>query len=90
MFNYIFKGVTHADCSIEYMQGIGMDKEQIDSVLAQKEFESGQWVEKRHAAYREEADPLYIEWQYDQEPEQDQIWRDKVAEIKQRFPKPAA
>lgn len=89
MFNYIFKGVTHADCSIEYMQGIGMDKEQIDSVLAQKEFESGQWVEKRHAAYREEADPLYIEWQYDQEPEQEQIWRDKVLEIKQRFPKPA-
>lgn len=89
MFNYIFNGTTHADCSIDYMQGIGMDKEQIDSVLAQKEFESGQWVEKRHAAYREEADPLYIEWQYDQEPAQEQIWRDKVLEIKQRFPKPA-
>lgn len=87
MFNYIFNGTTHTDCSIEYMQGIGMDKEQIDSVLAQKEFESGQWVEKRQAAYREEADPLYIEWQYDQEPAQEQIWRDKVAEIKQRFPK---
>lgn len=89
MFNYIFKGTTHTDCNPEYMQGIGMDKEQIDSVLTQKEFERGQWFEKRAAAYREEADPLYIEWQYDQEPAQEQIWRDKVLEIKQRFPKPA-
>lgn len=87
MFNYIFKGTTHTDCSSEYMHAIGMDQEQIESVLTQKEFESGQWEEKRHAAYREESDPLYIEWQYDQEPEQEQIWRDKVAEIKQRFPK---
>ena len=88
MFNYIFKGATHTDFSPEYMHAIGMDQEQVESVLTQKEFESGQRVEKRHAAYREEADPLYIEWQYDQEPEQEQIWRDKVAEIKQRFPKP--
>ena len=90
MFNYIFKGTTHTDCNPEYMQGIGMDKEQIESVLNQKEFERGQWIEKRTAAYREEADPLYIEWQYDQEPAQEQTWRDKVAEIKQRFPKPEA
>lgn len=90
MLNYIFNGVTHTDFNIDYMQGIGMNKEQIESVLNQKEFEQGQWIEKRTAAYREEADPLYIEWQYDQEAAQEQIWRDKVAEIKQRFPKPAA
>ena len=39
MINYIFKGTTHTDCNPEYMQGIGMDKEQIESVLNQKEFE---------------------------------------------------
>lgn len=89
MFKYIFNGTYHTDCTLDYMQGIGMNKEQIESVLNQKEFEQGQWIEKRTAAYREEADPLYIEWQYDQEPAQEQIWRDKVLEIKQRFPKPA-
>lgn len=89
-FKYIFNGTRHNDCSTEYMQNIGMDREQIESVLAQKDFELGQWAEKRQAAYRAESDPLYIEWQHDQEPGQEQAWRDKVAEIKQRFPKPDA
>ena len=88
MNSYIFNGTNHTDYTLEYMQRIGMNQEQIESVLNQKEFEQGQWVEKRHAAYREEADPLYIEWQYDQDPDQEQVWRDKVLEIKQRFPKP--
>lgn len=40
----------------------------------------------RAAAYKAESDPLYMEWQYDQTPESEQIWRDKVAEIKARYP----
>lgn len=42
----------------------------------------------RQAAYREESDPLYLEWQYDSTPESEQAWRDKVAEIKARYPLP--
>lgn len=42
----------------------------------------------RSEAYRRESDPLYLEWRYDQTPEAEQIWRDKVAEIKVRFPLP--
>ena len=86
-FIYIFQGATHSDCTQEYMQRQGMSHEQIESVLNQRDFERGQWEAKRHQAYREEADPLYLEWQYDQLPEQEQAWRAKVAEIKQRYPK---
>ena len=88
MFKYIFRGESHTNTSLEYMQGIGMNQEQVESVLAQQEFEAGQWAEKRQAAYRSEADPLFLEWQYDQKPKQEQAWRDKVQEIKERHPKP--
>lgn len=44
--------------------------------------------EQRQQAYKEESDPLYLEWQYDQTPEKEQAWRDKVAEIKARYPQP--
>ena len=44
---------------------------------------------QRQAAYRQESDPLYMEWQYDQTSESEQAWRQKVEEIKERFPLPA-
>ena len=34
------------------------------------------------------SDPLYMEWQYDGTAEAEQKWRDKVAEIKERYPLP--
>ena len=40
----------------------------------------------RRNAYRNEADPLYLKWQRGEATEQD--WLDKIAEIKERFPKP--
>lgn len=43
----------------------------------------------RSSAYSRESDPLYLEWKYDETPEAEQIWRDKVAEIKARYPLPA-
>lgn len=46
--------------------------------------------QQRKLAYQKEADPLYLEWQYDQTPEKEQIWRDKVEDIKHRFPLPEA
>lgn len=38
-FSYIFKCVTHTDRSIDYMRELGMDDEQIESVLRQRDFE---------------------------------------------------
>jgi hypothetical protein len=35
-----------------------------------------------------EADPLFLEWQYDETPEKEKAWRDKVAEIKALYPLP--
>jgi hypothetical protein len=40
---------------------------------------------KRIAAYREESDPLFFEWQRGDSTEQ--AWLDKIAQIKARFPK---
>ncbi|MBE3958890.1 hypothetical protein HJ141_22425 [Vibrio parahaemolyticus] len=47
-----------------------------------------QAISSRQAAYKTESDPLYMEWQYDQTPESETAWRDKVAEIKSRHPLP--
>ncbi|WP_338728083.1 hypothetical protein V8687_09500 [Shewanella baltica] len=86
LFTYLFNGALHSDLSREYMNNLCMSAEQVNSVLAQRDFELSQNIEKRKAAYREESDPLYMEWQYDQTPESEQHWRDKVVEIKQRYP----
>lgn len=46
--------------------------------------------EARKLSYKNESDPLFLEWQYDQSSEKEQAWRDKVAEIKMRYPLPTA
>ncbi|MCX8936236.1 hypothetical protein NOL51_24540 [Vibrio parahaemolyticus] len=48
----------------------------------------GEVIALRKEAYRTESDPLFHEWQYDQTPEKEKAWRDKVAEIKVRYPLP--
>ena len=40
----------------------------------------------RAVAYREESDPIFLQWQRGDATEQE--WLDKIAEIKERFPKP--
>ncbi|MBF4250531.1 hypothetical protein EA007_05920 [Vibrio anguillarum] len=52
-------------------------------------FQNDKVLEKRQLAYKNESDSLYMEWQYDQTPEKEQAWRNKVAEIKTRYPLPA-
>jgi|GEM_PF-752486 len=42
--------------------------------------------EDRATAYRHEADPLFFKWQRGEGSEQ--VWLDKVAEIRQRYPYP--
>ena len=90
MFTYIYKGASHSNTSAEYMQSLGMEQEAIEPVLNQQQFELSQNLEKREAAYAKESDPLYMEAQFDGTPESLQKWRDKVAEIKARYPLPAS
>ena len=43
-------------------------------------------IRRRQRAYVVESDPLFLEWQYEKTAAAEQAWRDKVAEIKLRYP----
>lgn len=43
----------------------------------------------RKDAYQKRSDPLYMQWQYDQTPAAEQLWRAEVDAIKQEHPWPA-
>lgn len=58
------------------------------AIEAEKQHVINQIISGRKTAYIAESDPLYMEWQYDKTPEKEQAWRDKVAEIKARYPFP--
>ena len=79
-------GKTHLDCTVEHLRDMGVPSAVIDAALAAQQLAGTQ--EARRLAYVAESDPLYMEWQYDQTPEAEQAWRDKVAEIKARYPLP--
>ncbi|WP_158161249.1 hypothetical protein [Grimontia hollisae] len=51
-------------------------------------YSADELISCRKAAYVTESDPLYMEWQFDKTPEKEHAWRDKVAEIKARYPLP--
>lgn len=87
MFNYLHNGEIHTDTGEAYMKSLGMSDDVIDSVLNQKEYESTRWIKLRADAYRIESDPLLNEYMYDNTEAAKKKWRDKVAEIKARFPK---
>ena len=59
-------------------------KEQVEA--EKKEAELQQVENNRRNAYRNEADPIFLKWQRGEATEQD--WLDKIAESKERFPKP--
>ena len=85
--SYLYDGETHDNYDPAFMAELGMSEEVIDSVLAQHNYEltEGQ-LARRQRAYVAESDPLLLEWQYDKTPAAEQTWRDKVAEIKLRYP----
>lgn len=85
--SYLYDGETHDNYDPAFMAELGMSEEVIDSVLAQHNYEltEGQ-LARRQRAYEAESDHLYLEWQYDKTPEAEQTWRDKMAEIKLRYP----
>lgn len=91
MYKYIFKGKDHTDTTRQYMLNLGMNTEQIESVLQQKAFEQEQVKAIKAEAYARESDPLYIEWQKELakgNPSADEFkqrWIDKTDEIATRF-----
>ncbi|NJI09030.1 hypothetical protein HBI99_06855 [Aeromonas veronii] len=85
--SYLHGGETHSNYDPAYMAGVGMDDRAIKSVIAQRDYEQGAGrLAARQRAYEAESDPLFLEWQYDKTPEAETRWRDKVAEIKARYP----
>lgn len=85
--SYLYDGETHDNYDPAFMAELGMSEEVIASVLAQHNYEltEGQ-LARRQRAYEAESDPLFLEWQYDKTAVAEQTWRDKVAEIKLRYP----
>ena len=85
--SYLYDGETHDNYNPAFMAELGMSEEVIDSVLAQRDWDAtdGQ-LARRKRRYETESDPLYMEWQYDKTQEAEQVWRDKVAEIKAQLP----
>lgn len=84
---YIYDGQHYDNYDPAFMAELGMSAEVIDSVLAQHNYEltDGQ-LARRQRAYVAESDHLFLEWQYDKTAAAEQAWRDKVAEIKARYP----
>lgn len=79
--------VTYTECSPEKLLASGVPQSVVDVAIenqVRKEIDDA-----RRSAYINESDPLFLEWQYDQTPEKEQAWRDKVAEIKARYPLPS-
>ncbi|GJA64103.1 hypothetical protein KAM351_27140 [Aeromonas caviae] len=85
--SYLYKGITYNNYDAIFMAGLGMSVETISSIHDQRKYEltTGP-LTRRQAAYERESDPLYLEWQYDRTPEAELAWRNKVAEIKARYP----
>ncbi|EGR2744172.1 hypothetical protein MYC06_004701 [Vibrio parahaemolyticus] len=78
---------TFFNVTVERLLEIGVDQSEIDAALKTQGDE--EVLFHRRLAYKAESDPLYMEWQYDQTAEKEQSWRDKVAEIKARYPLPS-
>lgn len=79
-------GLHYTDCSAEFLVVNGVPSDVVETALAAQQLAEAQTA--RRVAYVAESDPLFLEWQYDQTPESEQAWRDKVAEIKARYPLP--
>lgn len=87
MLEIFYEGKTYSGFTPDEAVKAGIPQNIIDAAIKQCEIDC--IVEKRRKAYLAESDPLYMEWKYDQTPEKEQAWRDKVAEIKARYPLPS-
>jgi hypothetical protein len=62
----------------------GIEAETVFEAIEQHK--NNQIKRQRKLAYKEESDPLYMEYLFDESALKKQQWKDKVTEIKQRFP----
>ena len=87
--SYLYDGKNYDNYDPAFMAELGMSEEAIASVTAQRDWDAteGQ-LARRKRRYQTESDPLYLEWQYDKTAAAEQAWRNKVAEIKLRYPVP--
>lgn len=69
---------------------LGFDESRADELVMEAENSAKLEgvISARRTLYVTEADPLFLEWQYDETPEKEKAWRDKVAEIKMLYPLP--
>lgn len=74
----------------EILINLGFSAEQAAELCsaAEKNVQLENSIAARRVLYVTEADPLFLEWQYDETPEKEKAWRDKVAEIKALYPLP--
>lgn len=85
--SYLYDGEAHDNYDPAFMAALGMSKEVIASLLAQRDYELTELqLARRQRAYVAESDPLFLGWQYDKTAAAEQAWRYKVAEIKARYP----
>ncbi|NWC92385.1 MULTISPECIES: hypothetical protein [unclassified Pseudomonas] len=75
---------------VEILKNLGFSVEQAEQLCieAAKTTQLESSIAARRTLYVTEADPLFLEWQYDETPEKEKAWRDKVAEIKALYPLP--
>lgn len=81
-----YGGKTFLDFTSNQLLAQGVPQDVVSAALSAEAIAAVNAL--RRAAYTEESDPLYMEWQYDKSAESEQAWRDKVAEIKARYPLP--
>ncbi|RZQ54923.1 hypothetical protein C1E23_01160 [Pseudoalteromonas phenolica] len=84
--------VVFSESALEDLVALGHSESDAITLVKQAiaDMELNTVIEQRKQAYKLEADPLYMTWQFDQTPEAEQAWRTKVEEIKARYPKPMA
>ena len=72
------------------LKALGFDEVLVDQLVneAEDSAELERVISARRTLYMTAADPLFLEWQYDETPENEKAWRDKVAEIKALYPLP--
>lgn len=84
--DFIYNGIQYVAFDTDSEEWKSLNISDVDKATIVNEFLYEQTVKDRESAYKSESDPLYMEWQFDQTPESEQAWRDKVAEIKLRYP----
>lgn len=82
--------LINVPASAQTLKGLGFSDEAAQTLIenATSAAALASTITARRSAYVSEADPMYLEWQFDGTAEKEKEWRAKVAEIKARFPLP--